>query len=225
MATQPKHLAKLVFEERLIFAEEVVARAGVLDEATAEVLIKAFASVPREQFLDPRLSERAYHDAILPIGFGEYISKPSMLARMAALLGIKKGHRVLEIGAGSGYSGAALSATGARVFSVELVGLLAQRTRHKLDDLNYGNVIIRRGEGKKGWAEHAPYDAILVSTPFESIEPELLDQLIRPGGRLVAPIGDEFSQTLTLWEARADGVKRYPLEACDFNETKPVVSA
>ncbi len=219
MATQPKHLEKIVLEERLRFAEEVVLRAGVLDEETQEVLIKAFAAVPREQFLDPRFAAHAYQDIVLPIGYGQTIEKPSMLARMAALLGVRKGQRILEIGSGSGYSSAVLSATGARIFTVEGVGLLAQRTRHKLDNLKYGNVIIRRGSGTKGWSEYAPYDAILVSTPIASIDQELLDQLVRPGGRLVAPIGDAKAQNLTLWEAKASGISKYQLEACDFNQT------
>jgi len=98
------------------------------------------------------------------------------------------------------------------------VGLLAQQTRRRLDAMNYQNLLIRRGDGRKGWPEHALYDAIVVSAAFEQIEPELLSQLKNPGGRMVAPLGNSNGQILCLWEAKGGGVTMYQLEACNFVE-------
>lgn len=199
------------------FAEQVVEKAGVLDDEVAQTLIRALASVPRDRFVESGFNLRAAEDISLPIGFGQTISKPSIVARMLALVGISKGMKVLEVGCGSGYCSAIMAATGATVFAVEYVGLLAQRTRRLLDTMNFQNIIIRRGDGRRGWTEHAPYDAIVVSAAFDRVEPELLAQLKSPGGRLVAPIGGE-KQHLNLWEARAGGVTCYELEPCKFVE-------
>jgi protein-L-isoaspartate(D-aspartate) O-methyltransferase len=181
-------------------------------------LIDAFAAVPRDRFVAEAFNLSAMDDNALPIGYGQTISKPSTVARMLALIGIRKGMTVLEIGCGSGYCSAVMAAAGARVFAVEYVGLLAQKTRRMLDSMNYQNIIIRRGDGRRGWAEHAPYDAIVVSAAFQNIEPELLKQLVSPGGRLVAPVGNSSGQILTLWEARNGGVHSYQLEPCSFVE-------
>ena len=200
------------------FAERTVEKAGVLDDDTAAILVQAFSTVPRDLFMPDGLTARAYDDDALPIGFGQTISRPSTVARMLALVGLRPGMKVLEVGCGSGYVSALMAAVGARVFAIEYVGLLAQRTRKLLDSLYFQNVIIQRGNGRKGWAEHAPYDAVVVSAAFESIEPELLAQMKNPGGRMVAPIGDEKRQVLTLWEAKGGAVKSYPLEPCNFVE-------
>lgn len=202
----------------LRFAREIVERAGVIDEETAEVLIYAFASVPRDRFVASAFNLRAHEDLSLPIGFGQTISKPSTVARMLGLIGLRKHMRVLEIGCGSGYCAAVMAAAGASVFAVEYVGLLAQQTRKRLDAMNYQNLLIRRGDGRRGWAEHAPYDAIVVSAAFEKIEPELVSQLKNPGGRMVAPVGNIRGQILTLWEAKGGGVAMYQLEPCNFVE-------
>jgi protein-L-isoaspartate(D-aspartate) O-methyltransferase len=200
------------------FAENVVERAGVIEEDTANTLIHAFAAVPRDQFVSEAFNLRATEDTALPIGYGQTISKPSTVARMLALIGLRPGLRVLEIGCGSGYCSAVMAAAGASVFAVEFVGLLAQQTRRKLDALNFQNVLIRRGDGRRGWAEHAPYDAIVVSAAFETMEPELVSQLVNPGGRMVAPVGNTRGQILTLWEAKGGGVTMYQLEPCNFVE-------
>lgn len=198
------------------FAESVVDKAGILDEEVAATLVRAFAAVPRDQFVEAGLSLRATEDNSLPIGFGQTISKPSTVARMLGLIGLRRGMRVLEVGCGSGYCSAVMAAAGAQVFALEYVGLLAQRTRKLLDRLNFQNVLIRRGDGRRGWLEHAPYDAIVVSAAFESIEPELVSQLVNPGGRMVAPVGNTRGQILTLWEAKGGGVTLYQLEPCNF---------
>lgn len=202
------------------FAENVVEKAGVLDEEVAETLVHAFASVPRDQFIDGGLSLRATDDIALPIGYGQTISKPSTVARMLGLIGLRRGMRVLEVGCGSGYCSAVMAAAGAQVYAVEYVGLLAQRTRKLLDRMYFQNILVRRGDGRRGWAEHAPYDAIVVSAAFESVEPELVSQLVNPGGRMVAPIGNNRGQILTLWEAKGGGVTLYQLEPCNFVEAQ-----
>lgn len=202
------------------FAENVVEQAGILDEEVAETLVKAFASVPRDQFLEPGLSLRATDDVALPIGFGQTISKPSTVARMLGLIGLRRGMRVLEVGCGSGYCSAVMAAAGAQVYAVEYVGLLAQRTRKLLDRMYFQNILVRRGDGRRGWAEHAPYDAIVVSAAFEEMEPELISQLVSPGGRMVAPLGNNLGQILSLWEAKAGGVTLYQLEPCHFVEAQ-----
>ena len=202
----------------LRFAREVVTKAGVLDEDTAAILVRAFAAVPRSQFVAEAFNMRATQDISLPIGYGQTISKPSTVARMLAVIGIRPGMRVLEVGCGCGYASAVMAAAGAQVFAVEVLGLLAQQTRRLLDHLNYQNILIRRGDGRRGWAEHAPYDAIVVSAAFESIEPELIAQLKNPGGRMVAPIGGSRGQILSLWEAKGGGVTLYQLEPCNFVE-------
>lgn len=200
------------------FAEQIVERAGVLDDDTAAVLVEAFASVPRDQFVAEAFNLRATEDISLPIGFGQTISKPSTVARMLGVIGIRPGMKVLEVGCGSGYCSAVMAAAGARVFAIEYVGLLAQQTRRRLDAMNFQNVLIRRGDGRRGWAEHAPYDAIVLSAAFETVEPELVRQLINPGGRMVAPVGNTRGQILTLWEAKGGGVTMYQLEPCNFVE-------
>lgn len=126
--------------------------------------------------------------------------------------------RILEIGCGSGYCSAVMAAAGATVFAVEYVGLLAQKTRRLLDELGFYNILVRSGDGRRGWAEHAPYDAIIVSTAFDQIEPELIGQLRNPGGTMVAPIGNVRGQILCFWEAKAGGVTLYQLEPCNFVE-------
>jgi len=204
----------------LRFAETIVNKAGIVDDETAEVLIDAFAAVPREKFVAQAFDRRALEDTALPIGYGQTISKPSTVARMLGLIGLRAGMRILEVGCGSGYCSALMAAAGAQVFAVEYVGLLAQKTRKLLDSLGFQNILIRSGDGRRGWSEHAPYDAIVISAAFETIEPELVSQLINPGGRMVAPVGDNKGQILTLWEAKGGGVTLYQLEPCNFVEAQ-----
>ncbi|RMG45237.1 MAG: protein-L-isoaspartate(D-aspartate) O-methyltransferase [Candidatus Dadabacteria bacterium] len=199
------------------FAESIVEKAGVLDEETARVLTAAFAAVPRDQFVEHAFNRRAAEDNALPIGFGQTISRPSTVARMLGLIGLSRGMRILEIGCGSGYCSAVMAAAGAQVFAIEYIPLLAQATRRRLDKLNFQNILIKAGDGRRGWREHAPYDAIVVSAAFEQIEPELIAQLKSPGGRMVAPLGSSRGQILTLWEARSGGgATLYQLEPCNF---------
>lgn len=200
------------------FAERIVRRAGVIDDDVSDTLVAAFSAVPRTLFVGEALGVRAMEDVALPIGYGQSVPKPSTIARMLALIGLHKGMRVLEIGSGSGYCSALMATVGAQVFAMEGVGLLAQRTRRLLDSLNLHHVLVTRGDGKKGWPEHGPYDAIIVSAPIEQLEGELIRQLVPDGGRLVAPIGDVRGQILTLWETRGGSIHVYQLEPCNFAE-------
>lgn len=200
----------------LNFARTVVDVAGVLDEETAEILVRAFAGVPRDRFLPTTLSKRALEDEALPIGFGQRMTKPSQIARMLALVGLRRGQRVFEVGCGSGYTAAIMAKAGALVFSTENEGLLSQQTRKLLDSIGFQNVIVHRGDGRKGWREHAPYEAIVVSTAVDRVDPELIMQLVKPGGRLVAPVGTNDQQVLTLFESKASGVAMYQLESGNF---------
>jgi protein-L-isoaspartate(D-aspartate) O-methyltransferase len=157
---------------------------GILD---AQVL-RAMAEVPRRLFVPEQLQGRADGDHPLPIGFGQTISQPYMVAWMTQALELTGEEKVLEIGTGSGYQAAILSRVCEQVFTIELVPELAERARETLARLGFGNVLVRQGDGSAGWPEEAPFDGILVTAAALRTPPALLGQL-RPGGRMVIPIG------------------------------------
>jgi protein-L-isoaspartate(D-aspartate) O-methyltransferase len=194
------------------FANLVIDRAGILDDAIADTLVNAFSAVPRQFFIADHSRSRALDDVAVPIGFHQILQKPSLIARMLSLIQLRQGMKILEIGIGSGYCSALMAAAGAQVYGIESIGLLAQRTRHLLDNLNFPNILIRTGDGLKGWPEHAPFDAIVVSTAIPRCPAVLLQQLSTAGGRLVAPIGDQSEQTLTLCEVRGSEISVLQLE-------------
>ena len=193
------------------FAEKVVERAGIYDPELAARLYEAYSSVPRDNFI-PGSSIRAREDVALPIGFDQMAPQPSFEARQLSLIGIKPGMRILEIGGGCGYCSAIMSSAGADVYSMEVIGLLSQRTRKNLDVLGFQRVLIRCGDGARGWKEHAPYDAIVVGCTLDSITPELLAQLEPTGGKLVATILDAGRARLCLWESNNGKLAAYKLE-------------
>jgi protein-L-isoaspartate(D-aspartate) O-methyltransferase len=168
--------------ERLV--DEHIVAAGIRDRATLEAL----RTVPRHEFVPPRERPRAYEDIPLPIGHGQTISQPAVVATMTELILPRAGMRVLEIGTGSGYQAAVLAATGARVWTIEIFEALADEARARLARLGYDQVIVRHGDGYAGWPEEAPFDAIVVTAAADSIPPALLEQL-GPDGRLVMPVG------------------------------------
>jgi protein-L-isoaspartate(D-aspartate) O-methyltransferase len=159
-------------------------------------VLEAFRSVPREDFLPSALKEFAYQDAPLPIGDGQTISQPYIVAVMLEALGLRGNERVLEIGTGSGYSAALLGRLANTVFTIERLATLATQARERLAKLGYANVFVQLGDGTLGWPQHAPYDAIAVAAGGPDVPRALLEQLAR-GGRLVIPVGaDESSQVL-----------------------------
>lgn len=161
-------------------------------------VLDAMASVPRERFVEAGMSKRAYADGPLPIGHGQTISQPYVVAWMAEAAQLGADDRVLEVGTGSGYAAAVLSRIAGTVYTVERHEMLAEEALQRLRALGYGNVRVRHGDGSLGWGEHAPYDAILVAAAGPRVPGALRDQL-GPGGRLIMPVGSHWGrQRLTL---------------------------
>ena len=170
----------------------------------AEVLA-AMHQVPRHEFVPDRWIEAAYEDHPLPIGHGQTISQPYIVALMTELLQPTHGARVLEVGTGSGYQAAILAETGAEVYSVEILKPLADEAADRLRRLGYEKVHVKHADGYLGWPEHAPFDAVIVTAGADHIPPPLVDQL-RTGGRMVLPVGEPHGeQMLTLVEKGQDG--------------------
>ncbi|MBM4424590.1 MAG: protein-L-isoaspartate(D-aspartate) O-methyltransferase [Chloroflexi bacterium] len=178
--------------------EQLVAR-GI----TAKRALAAMGQVPREQFVPPEHRSFAYDDGPLPIGEGQTISQPFVAALMTQALRLSGEEHVLEIGAGSGYQTAILARLARRVWSVEKYALLAAHAREALSKLGIVNVEIAVGDGSFGWAEHAPYDAIIVTAAAPSIPAPLIEQL-KPEGRLVIPVGSRIDQDLECWQRRGE---------------------
>lgn len=178
-----------------------IAGRGVRDPRVLE----AMRTVPREAFVSEHLAESAYDDSPLPIGEEQTISQPYVVALMTEALEIRPEDKVLEIGAGSGYSAAILSRIAGEVYAVERHASLAREAEERLARLGYANVHVLHGDGTLGWPEHAPYDAIVVAAGGPAVPPALLDQLAE-GGRLVIPIGpDQRNQDLVRVRRRAEG--------------------
>ncbi len=155
-------------------------------------VLEAVRKVPRPRFVPESRRDRAWEDRPLPIGHGQTISQPSLVALMTDLLRVKPGDRVLEVGTGSGYQAAILAELGARVWSVEIVPPLAEQAARRLRELGYGQVRVKTGDGYHGWPEAAPFDAIVVTAAAGHVPPPLVRQL-RPGGRMVIPVGGRFT--------------------------------
>lgn len=179
--------------------EEELGRPALDDRVSAAML-----RIPRHRFVPEPLATLAYDDRPLPIGFEKTISQPFICALMTDLLALTSEDSVLEIGTGLGYQSAVLAELAAQVWSVEIVEELAEAAGTLLADLGYSNVEIRVGDGSRGWAEHAPYDKVIVAAAHTAVPGPLLEQL-KPGGRLVMPLGPEEAQHLTLVSKAADG--------------------
>jgi len=202
-------------ELALRFASNLVARLEGSDVVLKQRLIEAFAAVPRERFVEPTLTDHVYEDISLPIGFGQTISRPSTVLLMLAALNIRPGHRVLEVGTGSGYVTAMAAALGAQVWGIERLSFLAQLARRRLDSLGLQTVLVRAGDGRRGWPEAAPFDAIVVSCALDETPEELLSQL-KGRGCLVAPMRDRSGeQRLQFWR-REETWKCFDLGPCNF---------
>jgi protein-L-isoaspartate(D-aspartate) O-methyltransferase len=188
-------------ERRRLMVREQIAGEGILD---ARVL-DAMTQVPRHLFVPEVLRDRAYEPRPLPIGEGQTISQPYIVGYMTEVLRLAPGHRVLEVGTGSGYQAAVAARLAGEVYTIEIFESLATTARARLARLKVQNVTVRHGDGYYGWPEKAPFDAIIVTCAGGHVPPPLVKQL-RPGGRLVMPVGGPFlTQTLVLVEKREDG--------------------
>lgn len=170
---------------------------GIRDQRVLE----AMAKVPREEFIPADERGHAYADGPLPIGNGQTISQPYIVAFMTEQLRLKPSDRVLEIGTGSGYQAAVLAGLVKTVYSIEIVVPLAQNAEAILAHLGYRNIHIKVGDGYKGWPEEAPFDAIIVTCAPDKVPQPLIDQL-KDGGRMVVPVGERFAQQLYLFEKK-----------------------
>ncbi|HRY05591.1 MAG TPA: protein-L-isoaspartate(D-aspartate) O-methyltransferase [Hyphomicrobiaceae bacterium] len=177
---------------------DAIAWPGVLD---------TIASVPRERFVDQGDRRVAYRNVPLPIGCGQTISQPFIVALMSGALQPRVGCRVLEIGTGSGYQAAVLARLVGEVFSIEIVGELAERAEAVLAGLGVNNVVVRVGDGHDGWPEAAPFDGIIVTAASEDVPYRLVEQL-KPGGRLVVPLGRTWQMLAVLTQDQAGNVCR-----------------
>jgi len=184
---------------------------GVVDPR----VLAAVRQVPRHLFIPQHLWDQAYHDYPLPIGADQTISQPYIVALMTEILEVRETDRILELGTGSGYQAAILAELAAQVFSIDRMGDLANQAKAVLDSLGYKNVQIRVGDGTLGWPEEAPFDGIIVTAGAPKVPRPLTEQLAL-GGRLVIPVGDMWSQTLTCVRKTESGLKFEYHGGCRF---------
>ena len=184
---------------------------GVTDSRVTEVM----SSVPRHEFVPENYRAHAYEDHPLPIGYGQTISQPYIVAFMTEQLRPQPTDRVLEIGTGSGYQAAVLSKLVAEVYTIEIVKPLAQRAEMDLRRLNYSNVKVKAGDGYKGWPEHAPFDAIIVTAAPDHVPQPLIDQL-KEGGRMIISVGGREMQQLYLLEKHAGKLTQRAVLSVNF---------
>ena len=170
------------------------------------LVLKAMRQVPRHLFVPKTYQEEAYADEPLPIGEGQTISQPYIVALMTELLGLKGEEKVLEIGTGSGYQAAILAEIAKEVYSIEIICLLAEKAESTLKELEYKNITVKCGDGYQGWKEHSLFDGIIVTAAPDHIPQPLVDQL-KIGGRLVIPVGELF-QELILVTKTEKGIKK-----------------
>lgn len=199
-----------------------LAENGIDDPEVLEVI----ASVPRHIFVDEALAHRAYEDSALPIGLGQTISQPFVVALMTATLLNVPRQRILEVGTGSGYQTAVLASLSSRVgkvFSIERLTPLIARARERLQAMGLGNVRIRHGDGYEGWPGEGPFDGILVTAAPRTVPDTLLEQLA-PGGRLIAPVGDDGVQELRVYDRSPDpGAARFSVDTAEYVRFVPLL--
>jgi protein-L-isoaspartate(D-aspartate) O-methyltransferase len=188
-------------KERNRMVDDQIVTRGVKDERVLAVMRR----VPRHEFLPEAIRGMAYADNALPLGEGQTMSQPYMVALMSALLELKGEERVLEIGTGSGYQAAVLAELCGKVYTVERIKSLADKARAALDRLGYRTVAIKVYDGTYGWKEMAPFDAIIVTAGSPDIPTPLVEQL-KEGGRMVIPVGERFGQELVKVTRTAEGI-------------------
>jgi protein-L-isoaspartate(D-aspartate) O-methyltransferase len=202
-------------EARFEMVDRTVAARGIKDER----VLAAMKITPRHEFVPPSIRHRAYDDSPLPIGFDLTISQPYIVATMTEAAHVKAGDKVLEIGTGSGYQAAVLATMGAKVYTMELHPELSKRTQLVLKKLGYREISMRTGDGYFGWPDAAPFDAILITCATPTLPPALVEQL-KVGGRIVAPIGDDYDQELMVITKTDDGLEHDALMGVRFGPMK-----
>ena len=207
MKAEPKKYARW---RREMVEKQIVSR-GVTDPLVIEAMLKA----PRHLFVSEALVDSAYGDFPLPIGQGQTISQPYIIAEMTQNLELKGHERVLEIGTGSGYQAAVLARIVYKVYTIERNNALFLQTRKLFDTLKYHNIVTRYSDGTQGWSQESPFDAIIITAGGRQIPAPLIEQL-SIGGRLIMPVGGNFSQELIRLEKTEDGIKTTNLGACRF---------
>ncbi len=198
-------------KERIAMVEEQLRRRDIIDPRTLE----AMAKVPRESFVPPEDRSEAYEDRPLPIGEGQTISQPYMVAVMTQALGLTGKERVLEIGTGSGYQTALLAELSREVYTVERIPSLIRHAQGTLQALGYKNIFFLTADGTEGWPEKAPFEGIMVTAGAPEIPNVLLSQLTE-GGRLVIPVGSRFAQTLFKITRQGNSFQEEEVTGCVF---------
>ncbi len=196
----PSYLSPDIAREKLI---KVLRDKGIKDERVLE----AFRKVKRHEFLDGALFEQAYNDNALPIGLGQTISQPYIVALMTELLDLKKDDKILEIGTGSGFQAAILAQFSRRVYTIERHRELGERSRKLLREMGYHNITFKIGDGTKGWLQHAPYDRIIVTAGAPVVPRELVNQLA-PDGKLLIPTGEREKQQLEMYHRQESVIEK-----------------
>jgi len=195
--------------------EEMIKRQIVARGITDEKVITAMRNVPRHLFVSEALRDQAYGDFPLPIGEQQTISQPYIVAEMTQALQLSKEDRVLEVGTGSGYQAAIIAQIGYRVYTIERIHSLLLKARSLFDRLLYHNIITRYSDGTTGWADESPFDAIIITAGAPSIPETLVNQLA-VGGRMVIPVGDQYSQELIKLHREKNGIHKTSLGGCRF---------
>ena len=202
---------KTFSEERRKMVQIQLVPRGITDKNVLRVM----GEVPRHRFLPDNMSRSAYEDGPLPIGEGQTISQPYMVALMTQCLELGGGEKVLEIGTGSGYQSAVLAELSRKVYTIERIEALSSRSRETLRVLGYTNVEFKVGDGSQGWVEFAPYDGIIVTAGAPDV-PEVLTSQLNEGGRLVIPVGGNSSQDLAVIYKKGGSLKKESVCGCVF---------
>lgn len=204
-AAEDRQEAEFRLQRERMVREQIAEAPDYRDPVKDPRVLTAMRTVPRHLFVEKKLQSSAYGDFPLPIGYGQTISQPYIVALMTEMLQVRPDHKVLEVGTGSGYQAAVLSVLVKEVFTVEIVQELALQAKERLKRLQYGNVTVRAGDGYYGWEEAAPFDRIIVTCAATLVPPPLLKQL-KPGGRMSIPVGAAYSvQYLTMIEKSESG--------------------